>query len=101
MDVNLGLTGEDAVYQNIRTILFTEKGSVPLMPNFGLGSEMMKAKSDAELSAMIYDQLTTYEPRINIKRVFIDGESFSSRRVRLLYNIEGYDDEEFSFFEPL
>jgi phage baseplate assembly protein W len=102
MTVSIGIAGEQAVYQNIRTILFSEKGSCVLMPNMGIGSLLLGVNSKEELSKLIFEQLSEYEPRMKIKSVQVtDNSTVGQYVVRLTYNIEGYGDEEFGFFEPI
>ena len=102
MDVRLGLTGEDAIYQNIRTILFGERGSIVLRPNMCVGQEyVLDAKSDAEIAMLITEQIEKYEPRVRIKNVKVwTGDNISQKRIRLVYNIAGYEGD-FQFFEEV
>lgn len=91
MEVKLGLTNEESIYQAIRTILLTEKGSVPFRPRMGVGSlRMLDSNVDRMgLSLEIIEQINTYEPRIKVKQVvFREGDTASNLRVGIIYTIK-------------
>ena len=66
------------IIQNVRTIIATRKGSVPLDRDFGLGWGFVDqpiATSQAILSAEIVRQVRAYEPRARVIRVIFDPTS--------------------------
>jgi phage baseplate assembly protein W len=67
-----GLSGISEVMQNVRTILTTRRGTVPLDRNFGVSFEFLdspinttRAKAEQE----IFMQLKRYEPRAVLKQI--------------------------------
>lgn len=66
------------VVQNIRMILATRKGTVPLDRNFGLDWSFLDQSFDvstAKMTADIINQVRRYEPRARIIKVLIDPSS--------------------------
>ena len=62
----------DEIFQNIRTILTTMKGSVPLDREFGIDAVLLDSPSPvarARLSSEIVSLLKRYEPRIEVTKV--------------------------------
>lgn len=99
--VKLGLSGEEAIYQSIRTILLTEKGSIPFRPRMGVGSlRNLDSNTDRmDLSLEIIDQLNTYEPRINVKQVFFrSGDTPTELRIGISYTILETGEESSYFY---
>jgi phage baseplate assembly protein W len=71
-DIAYGLTGISEIMQNVRTILTTRRGTVPLDRNFGISFEFLdspinitRAKAEQE----IFQQLKKYEPRAILKQI--------------------------------
>ena len=67
-----GATGITEITQNVRTILTTRKGTVPLDREFGitfdfLDSPMPRARALAEQE--IFMQIRRYEPRVVVKKI--------------------------------
>jgi phage baseplate assembly protein W len=67
-----GLSGISEVMQNVRTILATRRGTVPLDRDFGISFEFLdspinttRAKAEQE----IFLQLKKYEPRAILKQI--------------------------------
>ena len=56
------------ILQNVRTILATRKGSVPLDRDFGLSWQYLDAPT-AVAQMQIIDAIETYEPRAKVKSV--------------------------------
>ncbi len=72
-DIDFGATGAKEILQNIRTILSTVKGSVPLDRSFGLSVTMLDAPLPAaktKLAAEIIMAVHKYEPRFRVTKVF-------------------------------
>lgn len=67
----------EEIAQNVRMILTTPKGSVPLDRDFGLDFTVLDqptSRAQALLSAEIITQVSRYEPRANVSKV--DWEHF-------------------------
>lgn len=60
------------ILQNVRTILATRKGSVPLDRDFGLSWQYLDdptAVAQMQMKSEIIDAIETYEPRAKVKSV--------------------------------
>lgn len=71
-NVEIGATGTAEIYQNIRTILLTRKGTVPLDRQFGLDADILDTatpRTRALLSAEVSAAVATYEPRARVESV--------------------------------
>jgi phage baseplate assembly protein W len=75
-----GLSGIPEVMQNVRTILATRRGTVPLDRNFGISFEFLdspvntaRAKAEQE----IFLQLKKYEPRAILKQIIWETDVIS------------------------
>jgi hypothetical protein len=74
--IEIGATGASEIYQNVRTILLTRKGTVPLDRQFGLDADILDAptaRAQALLSAAIAEAVDTYEPRARVESVEFTG----------------------------
>ena len=72
--LKLGLAGIEEIVQNIRLILSTPKGSVPLDRNFGINWDLIDKPFPATiqlLKAEVVKAIETYEPRVKVKKVKI------------------------------
>ncbi|RAV18838.1 GPW/gp25 family protein [Paenibacillus contaminans] len=70
--INFNPTPAEEIDQNIRTILTTVKGSVPLDRPFGLNMGVVDDPSGiarARLSSAIIETIKKYEPRAVVSRV--------------------------------
>lgn len=68
---------EAEVVQNVRTILATRKGSVPLDREFGLDWSFLDRPvpvAQAMLSTQVIQQLRRYEPRARVLRVLLEAD---------------------------
>jgi phage baseplate assembly protein W len=77
-----GLTGVREVMQNVRTILTTRRGTVPLDRDFGLSFDFLdspinttRAKAEQE----IFLQLKKYESRAVLKQIIWEADALSGR----------------------
>jgi phage baseplate assembly protein W len=75
-----GLSGIPEVMQNVRTILTTRRGTVPLDRDFGISFEFLdspinitRAKAEQE----IFLQLKKYEPRAILKQIIWETDVIS------------------------
>ena len=80
----------DEIEQNIRTILTTEVGSVPLDRDFGIDTTLLDSPTPlarARLTNVILEAIERYEPRVEVVRVDYseknDGRLVPSVTVRL------------------
>lgn len=77
----IGITGMDAILQNIRTIILTSMYSVPLDRAFAHVMDMVDSPAPCEtmrLSQALVDAIETYEPRVRVERIdFVPDESAS------------------------
>jgi phage baseplate assembly protein W len=77
-----GLSGIPEVMQNVRTILTTRRGTVPLDRDFGISFEFLdspinttRAKAEQE----IFLQLKKYEPRVVLKQIMWETDVLSGQ----------------------
>jgi phage baseplate assembly protein W len=77
-----GLNGIPEIMQNIRTILTTRRGTVPLDRGFGISFEFLdspinatRAKAEQE----IFLQLKKYEPRAVLKQIIWEPDALSGQ----------------------
>jgi phage baseplate assembly protein W len=94
-NVTYGLTGILEVMQNVRTILTTRRGTVPLDRDFGISFDsldspmnMTRAKAEQE----IFLQLKKYESRAILKQIMwetdvISGQISPSVKVEINPNV--------------
>lgn len=78
MKVNFSPKNEvEEILQNIRTILSTIKGSVPLDREFGIDASYLDAPTPvakAMLSSEILQAVRKYEPRAEITKIEFEGD---------------------------
>lgn len=78
-EINLIPTTEiEEITQNIKTILGTAKGTVPLDRNFGVDSTLLDMPINAiqaKATANITTAINNYEPRARVKKVTFDGNN--------------------------
>jgi phage baseplate assembly protein W len=75
-EVTFGLSGVPEVMQNVRTILTTRRGTVPLDREFGISQEFLDSPINtarAKVEQEIFLQLKKYEPRAVLKQIEWDG----------------------------
>lgn len=85
IDFSPGSTVKE-VLQNVRTIVTTLKGSVPLDRAFGIDSDVIDLpvqQAMARLSNEIFQAVKKYEPRAKIESISFTGED-AGRLVPLL-----------------
>ncbi len=79
--VDFGPTDESMeILQNVRTILATPLGSVPLNRNFGLPWNEVDGPISlvqARFTASIVDAIETNEPRVKVTQVTYDGDGLN------------------------
>lgn len=78
---------EEEVIQNIRTILTTRRGSVPLDRDFGLDTSIIDQPVNrirALLTTDIIETVERYEPRAEVTAVDFSGESTEGAVVPLV-----------------
>lgn len=76
VDIQPGTTIEEVI-QNVKTILNTVKGTVPLDREFGIDKSVVDSPVggiQARLSAEIIESVRKYEPRAAVTRVKYSGD---------------------------
>lgn len=82
----------EEVLQNVRTILTTRKGSVPMDRAFGIDGDVVdlpSAVAQAKLASEIVATVSEYEPRAKVERVLYEGnetDGFLRAKVRVNVN---------------
>lgn len=78
------------ILQNVRTILTTARGSVPMDRDFGIDAEVVSmpiATAQAKLTADIIATVMKYEPRAKVKKIIYEGDE-ESGQIRPTVRIE-------------
>lgn len=80
---------EESIRQNIRNILFTNRGAVPFRPGFGLGAEQLLGGNmqSLDLAYEVTDQLSRYEKRIKVKQVISKETETGHMEIGIHYEI--------------
>ena len=76
----------EEILQNVRTILSTVKGSVPLDREFGVDASYLDAPTPvakAMLSSEILQAIRKYEPRVEITKIEFEGDLNGTLRPRI------------------
>ena len=71
-------TVAEEVMQNIRTLLSTLKGQVPLDRGFGIDAKVLDLpvrQAMAKLQIEIYESIQNYEPRAEVKSISFKGDN--------------------------
>lgn len=66
----------EEIYQNVKTILTTAKGSVPLYREFGVDNHILDIPMNvarAKITAAIVKAVNKFEPRVKVKKVTYTG----------------------------
>jgi phage baseplate assembly protein W len=92
--VTYGLTGIAEVMQNVRTLLTTRRGTVPLDRNFGISFDFLDSpvnRTRAQAEQELFLQIKKYEPRAVLKQIIwntngVTGEIFPSVKVEINLN---------------
>lgn len=85
--INFGATGIDEILQNVRTIVTTVKGTVPLDRGFGIDISDLDLPieiSKAKMTAQIMDLVEEYEPRVEVLEVQYRQDDLEGRLVPML-----------------
>ena len=78
--VAYGAKGLVEIIQNVRTILQTRKGTVPLDREFGISFEFLDSPfplSRAKLNTEIFMAIRKYEPRAELKQIIYEMDPMS------------------------
>ena len=68
----------EEIIQNVKTILATVQGTVPLDREFGVDKKILDLPigiARAKISAAVVVAVNKFEPRVKVRRVFYDSES--------------------------
>ena len=66
----------EEIYQNVKTILTTAKGSVPLYREFGVDNHILDIPMNvarAKITAAIVKAVNKFEPRVKVRKVTYTG----------------------------
>lgn len=81
------------IIQNVRTILSTRVGTVPLARGFGVSWAALDRPLDVARSltrVAVIDAITAYEPRARVESVSFDGDGMEGiMRPRVIISVEG------------
>jgi len=80
--ITYGLTGVPEIMQNVRTILTTRRGTVPLDRDFGISFEFLDSpvnKTRAKAEQEIFLQLKKYEPRVVLRQIIWSSDTMSGQ----------------------
>jgi hypothetical protein len=75
-DIIFGTTGELEVFQNVKMILTTRKGTQPLDRDFGISFDFLDAPINTvqgKIEQDIFLQIKNYEPRAILKQIAWDN----------------------------
>ena len=89
--VNLGATGYQEIIQNVKMIITTIKGSVPLDREFGVSATFLDAPTPAaqvRLRTEIIEAIRQYEPRVNVTKVLFVQSAEEHLQGRLIPKVE-------------
>ena len=78
------------IAQNVRMILTTVKGTLPLDRNFGMTATIVDTpieRAQALIVKEVYEQLNRYEPRARIVRVVFGGDNGIASDGRLIPSV--------------
>lgn len=76
-EVNFNPTLAEEITQNVRTIINTVRGSVPLDRSFGLSNDYMDDPTliaQARMTGLIITAIQTYEPRAIVSQVTFESD---------------------------
>lgn len=88
----IGATGREEIYQNVRTILATPKGTVPLDRDFGVDQAFLDQPTSIVMARAlpgIVEAVEKYEPRVRVTAVgwvesdAADGRMIPNVRIRI------------------
>lgn len=91
--IDFGATGTAEVLQNVRTLLCTVIGSVPLDRALGISARLVDRpinEAQARMKAEIIQAIRKYEPRADVRLVIFDGDASTGEllpRVRVRINV--------------
>lgn len=77
-DIVIGATGAAEIIQNVKTILATVRGTVPLDRDFGVSGEWLDKPlpvARALYMADVVDEVERQEPRVNVVSVRFDDDT--------------------------
>ena len=80
--VKIGATGTAEIVQNVKTILSTIKGTVPLDREFGISGEYVDKPlplARALYAAEVVGQVDKQEPRVKVSRVTFKDDAMDGR----------------------
>jgi len=76
VNITFGLSGVERVMQNVRTLLTTRRGTVPLDRDFGISFDFLDSpvnKTQAKAEQEIFLQMKKYVPSATLKQIKWDA----------------------------
>lgn len=83
----LPATEIEEIVQNVRTIILTQKYSVPLDREFGIDAkalDMPILAAQARLTAEVATAINRFEPRAKLKKLQFDGDGATGKLIPIL-----------------
>ncbi len=90
-NIEIGATGAAEIIQNIKTIMSTIKGTVPLDRSFGVDwgfIDMPTPAAQAAFTAEIVTEIEKQEPRVKVIRVLWVADSMDAMDGKLLPTVQ-------------
>jgi len=95
--IDFGASGMDEIIQNVRTIITTIAGTVPLARDFGVDGTVIDGPleyAQARLTASVVNAIQTYEPRVEVISVSYEtGHQDGCLVPTVLIRVRGEEDE--------
>jgi phage baseplate assembly protein W len=85
--INFGATGSEEIVQNVRTIVTTALGSVPIERGFGIDYSVLDDPLPvlrAKLSSLIVAAIRLYEPRADVVRIEFQDDHNAGKTVPII-----------------
>lgn len=86
-EINFGATGSEEIVQNVRTIVSTALGSVPIERGFGIDYSVLDEPipiAKAKMSALIVTAIRLYEPRAEVAKVEFQDDHNNGKLVPII-----------------
>jgi len=83
-EIIFGATGLESIHQNVRTIISTIGGTVPLDRGFGLGISDLDGPIpvvQARMTEAVFSLLNEYEPRVEVVEIKYEQDHDDGRLV--------------------
>lgn len=94
IEVDFAPKSEEAeIMQNVRAILSTEKYSIPLARNIGLGEYIDRPinQAKAKIAMEVIEQIKRYERRAEVEKVESEIEASGRMKIKVQIKVKGAD----------